>query len=78
MDKPRILIIRTDRIGDVILSTPVIRALRRAYPEGYLGMMVRPEHRELVEGNPDLDTVILYDKKGTGRAGAGIYHLRGG
>ena len=63
-DPPRILIIRTDRIGDVILSTPVIRALRKAYPQGYLGMMVRPEHRELVEGNPDLNTVILYDKNG--------------
>jgi len=61
---PRILIIRTDRIGDVVLSTPVIRNLRRAYPQGYLGMMVRPEHRELVEGNPDLNAVVLYDKDG--------------
>ena len=64
MADPRILIIRTDRIGDVILSTPVIRALRRAHPQGYLGMMVRPEHRELVEGNPDLNAVILFDKEG--------------
>jgi len=48
----------------VILSTPVIRTLRKAYPEAYLGMMVRPEHRELVEGNPDLNAVILYDKEG--------------
>ena len=64
MNDPRILIIRTDRVGDVVLSTPVIRALRKAYPQGYLGMMVRPEHRELVEGNPDLDAVILYDKNG--------------
>lgn len=61
---PRILIVRTDRIGDVVLSTPVIRVLRAAFPRAYLGMMVRPEHRELVEGNPDLNAVILYDKKG--------------
>ena len=59
---PRILIVRTDRMGDVILSTPVIRNLRRAFPDGYLAMMVRPENRELVEGNPDLNAVILYDK----------------
>ena len=64
MNAPRVLIIRTDRIGDVVLSTPVIRALREAYPQGYIGMMVRPEHRELVEGNPGLNTVILYDKGG--------------
>ena len=62
MNTPRILITRTDRIGDVVLSTPVIRNLRRAFPGAYLGMMVRPEHRELVEGNPDLNAVILYDK----------------
>jgi len=61
---PRILIIRTDRIGDVILSTPVIRALRQALPEAHIGMMVRPEHRELVEGNADLNEVLLYDKRG--------------
>ena len=61
---PRILIVRTDRVGDVILSAPVIRALRTAFPHAYLGMMVRPAHRELVEGHPGLDAVILYDKDG--------------
>jgi lipopolysaccharide heptosyltransferase II len=61
----RILIVRTDRIGDVVLSTPVIRSLRKALPDAYLGIMVRPEHRELVEGNPDLNAVILCDKAGS-------------
>lgn len=70
-EPPRILIVRTDRIGDVVLSTPVIRNLRRAYPGAYLGMMVRPEHRELVEGNPDLNAVILYDKSGPEKGIAG-------
>ncbi len=70
-NSPRILIIRTDRIGDVVLSTPVIRNLRVAYPHSYLGMMVRPEHRELVEGNPALNTVILYDKSGTEKSWRG-------
>ncbi len=51
-------------MGDVILSTPVIRSLRVMHPDAYLAMMVRPEHRELVEGNPDLNAVILYDKEG--------------
>ena len=68
---PRFLIIRTDRIGDVVLSTPVIRALRDAYPHSYIGMMIRPEHRELVEGNPALNTVILYDKNGAEKSWAG-------
>lgn len=64
MQPMRILIIRTDRIGDVALSTPAIKALREAYPNSYIAFMVRPYAREVVEGNPYLDEVILYDKDG--------------
>ncbi|MBM3249390.1 MAG: lipopolysaccharide heptosyltransferase II [Candidatus Omnitrophica bacterium] len=60
----RILIIRTDRIGDVLLSTPVISNLRDEYPHAYIAMMVSPCAREIVEGNPYLDEVIVYDKDG--------------
>jgi heptosyltransferase-2 len=60
----RILIVRTDRVGDVILSTPVIKALRDAYPGAYLAMVVRPYTKVIIEGNPYLDEVILYDKDG--------------
>lgn len=58
----RILIIRLDRIGDVLLSTPVIKALRNAYPKSHIAMMVRPYSKDVVEGNPCLNEVILYDK----------------
>ena len=60
----KILIIRLDRIGDVLLSTPVIKALRDAYPESHIAMMVRPYARDIVEGNPYLNEVIVYDKSG--------------
>jgi lipopolysaccharide heptosyltransferase II len=59
----RILIVRTDRIGDVLLSTPVIRVLREAYPQAYIAMMVSPYAKEIVEGNPYVDDVIIYDKE---------------
>ncbi|MDD5026922.1 MAG: lipopolysaccharide heptosyltransferase II [Candidatus Omnitrophica bacterium] len=60
----RILIARTDRIGDVLLSTPVIKALRDKYPQAYIAMMVSPYAKDIVEGNPYLDKVIIYDKDG--------------
>ncbi|TAM39813.1 lipopolysaccharide heptosyltransferase II, partial [bacterium] len=60
----RILVVRTDRIGDVLLSTPVIKALRKKFPQAYISMMVSPYARDIVEGNPYLDEVILYDKDG--------------
>jgi len=59
----RILIVRTDRIGDVVLSTPVIKAVRDAYPDGFIGMMVSSCARDIVDGNPYLDEVIVFDKK---------------
>lgn len=64
MKPKRILIIRTDRIGDVALSTPVIKALRDSFPDSYIAFMVRPYAREILEGNPYLDKVIIYDKYG--------------
>jgi len=60
----RILIVRTDRIGDVLLSTPVIRAVRENYPCAFIALMVSPYTKEIVEGNTYLDEVILYDKDG--------------
>lgn len=64
LNAKRILITRTDRLGDVILSTPVLRAVREVYPDSFIAMMVRPYTKECVEGNPYINEVILYDKYG--------------
>ncbi|MDD4203025.1 MAG: lipopolysaccharide heptosyltransferase II [Candidatus Omnitrophica bacterium] len=60
----RILITRTDRIGDVMLSTPVIRAIKAKYPDSYLAFCLRPETAPLIVNDPLVDEVIEYDKKG--------------
>lgn len=60
----RILVTRTDRLGDVLLSTPLIKNLRDAIPNVYIAMMVQAPLRQVVEGNPYLDEVIVIDKKG--------------
>lgn len=61
----RVLVIRLDRLGDVILSTPVLSALRAHFPHAFIGMLVRPACRDVVEGHPDVHEVMLYDKEGT-------------
>ncbi len=60
----KILLVRTDRIGDVVLTTPAIRALRKHFPASYLAMMVQPYTAGLIKNNPYLNEVIIYDKKG--------------
>ncbi|MBF0122323.1 MAG: lipopolysaccharide heptosyltransferase II [Candidatus Omnitrophica bacterium] len=62
-DFRRILIIRTDRIGDAILSTPVIEAMRNAYPSAHIAVMARVYAKDVIEGNPYLNEVIIYNKK---------------
>lgn len=66
-DNPRILVTRTDRIGDLVLTTPLFKALREKFPEAHIAALVFAEHSEIVLGNPYLDEVILYDKKGSER-----------
>jgi heptosyltransferase-2 len=57
----RILVIRTDRIGDVVLATPLIRALRQAFPSAFIAAMVRPYARDILLHNPHLDEILLDD-----------------
>jgi len=46
-------------IGDVVLTTPVIRAIRRARPDAHLSYLVEPQAAPVVVGNPNLDEVIV-------------------
>ncbi|MBI2166825.1 MAG: glycosyltransferase family 9 protein [Candidatus Omnitrophica bacterium] len=74
-DPSRILITRTDRMGDLLLSTPVFEALRLRFPKAHLACLTFLENRELVEGNPFLDEVILYDKRGGEKGGFGNFRF---
>lgn len=56
-----ILIVRTDRIGDVVLSLPMIDALKARYPSARIGFLVRSYTREIVSGRDGLNLVLLYD-----------------
>jgi ADP-heptose:LPS heptosyltransferase len=57
-DIQRILVIQTAKIGDVICSTSVLRALARRFPEAHITALVNPITRELLEGNPHVGSVI--------------------
>jgi ADP-heptose:LPS heptosyltransferase len=54
----RILVVRNDRLGDLVLTLPAIRALREAYPASWIALLVRPSLVPLAEMVPDGDQVI--------------------
>ncbi len=60
----KILIIRLDRVGDVILSTPAIRAVRESYPDSNIDLLVAPYTKDLVVGNRNVDRVIVFGCEG--------------
>lgn len=60
----RILIINVNWLGDVLFTTPFIRALRTKYPQSQITCMLVPRVAELLEDNPDVDEVMVYDEYG--------------
>ncbi len=61
--KGAILLIQLGDIGDVVLTMPTVRALRRHFPDGELFLCVREHARELAEDCPWVDGVISVDKR---------------
>ena len=57
----RILIIRTDRIGDVVMITPMIRELRRQFPDAFIATLTRPATKDILLHNPHLDLALTDD-----------------
>ena len=54
----KILIIRIDGIGDVILSTPAIRLLKERFPQAHISVLVLPKSKEILEFNSFVDRII--------------------
>ena len=61
----RILLIQFRKIGDVLLSTPVVRALRQHYPKSYIAYCAEPGPAGVLKGNTMLDEILLYPRPAT-------------
>ncbi len=58
----RILVIRFSSIGDIVLTSPVVRALRKKYPKADIRFVTKKQYAELVQPNPHLNGVFLLDE----------------
>ncbi len=58
----RILVITLSNIGDIILTTPVITALKDKFPGSRIDVMVGPEGRGIFERDPAIFKLIIYDR----------------
>ena len=55
----RILLSRTDRIGDLVLSTPAIATVRASFPGAHVAMVTSEYNREVMERNDDVDELLV-------------------
>jgi ADP-heptose:LPS heptosyltransferase len=60
-DSPkRLLVVSTTGIGDTLMGTPALRALRESFPESEIHLLVNAKRKELVAKNPHVDRVMEY------------------
>ena len=79
----RVLIIKPSSLGDVVAALPVLRGLRRSFPDAHIAWMVSANCAALLRDDPDLDKIVYFDRKKLGRcwwdpsAHAELWALRG-
>jgi lipopolysaccharide heptosyltransferase II len=57
----RILVIRLDLIGDLVLTLPLVQGLKKAYPSAEIDVLATPGSAKVVTFHPDLSEIITYD-----------------
>ncbi len=63
-DFSRILILQGREIGDVLLSTPLVRVVREAFPKARIDYYVEPQACPMIERNPHIDRLVTRDQTG--------------
>ena len=71
----KILILQTAFIGDVILATPLIRAVATGYPTSEIHFLTIPSSRNLVETLPTIRKLWIFDKRGKDKGFSGLLKL---
>lgn len=67
VDARKVLVVRTDRLGDILLSTPAIRAIREASPDARIVALAPPYVLPALRLNPDLDATLPWETGENGR-----------
>lgn len=68
-DFARILIVKPSSLGDVVHALPVLHGLRVRYPRARIDWLVASPYAPLLEGHPELNEVLVFDRRRFGRVG---------
>lgn len=59
----KIIVIRIDRIGDMVLTTPFLQSLRSTFPKAEIAVLANSYNSLILANNPDVNKVFIYEKK---------------
>jgi heptosyltransferase I len=74
LEPARVCIIKPSSLGDVVHSLPILSALRARWPSAHLAWVVNHPFREVLDGHPALDELIVHDRSDRG---GGLLGMRG-
>ncbi len=61
-NKPNILVIRLSSLGDIVLSSPVYKNIKAAWPDARITLLVKPQFAQALAGHPDIDEIMVAKK----------------
>jgi len=61
--EPKILIVQPSRLGDIVFTLPALSALRKRYPHAQISWIVDERCAEILQNNPYIDNLIVFDRK---------------
>ena len=73
-ENPRILVIALRRLGDVLLTTPLVRSFKRGIPGARVDMLVFRGTEGMLAGNPDIENVRTVSTQPTAAETHGLIH----
>ena len=71
----QILIRSTNWVGDAVITTPAIRAVRKNFPEAKISLLAKPWVAPIFYNNPYIDNILIYDAAGKHKGLSGILRL---
>ncbi len=72
-ESPKVLVIETGLVGELLVVTPALRALKRAYPDASISVMVSPQSAAVLAGNPAVSRLLPLRKRE--RTGLGLFRV---
>ncbi len=74
-DRGRILIRAANWVGDAVMTTPVVRAVRKNFPRAGITVLAKPWVVPVYQNNPHVDRIMVYENEGRHKMGLGTLRL---